>query len=171
MGLSRTGGQVMSTRSGDLDPGVLVYLLEARRLDSAALSRLLNKHSGLLGADMRDLLVREAEDPRAAEAVELSCCQARKFLGALVAVLGGLNTPDLYGRVGERAATIRARICDRLEYPGPHRMERASPSTPPIISSDGSRLVVRAVQIDEDLIITRHTHRLIEGGAAHDHDV
>lgn len=105
MGFTPTGGLVMGTRTGDLDPGVLLHLLEARGLTPAALNELVNKQSGLLGvsgvgADMRDLLAKESTEPHAAEAVELFCYQARKFLGALAAVLGGLDTLIFTGGSG-----------------------------------------------------------------------
>ncbi|MFL5759651.1 MAG: acetate/propionate family kinase [Thermomicrobiales bacterium] len=171
MGFTPTGGLVMSTRSGDLDPGVLLYLLESRGLDATALNRFVNKEAGLLGvsgssADMRDLLAREAEDPRAAEAVALFCYQARKFIGALVAALGGLDTLVFTAGIGERAAPIRARICAGLEYLDLQIDEARNATPAPIISSEGSRVVVRVIPTDEDLMIARHTHRLIaEGGA------
>jgi acetate kinase len=173
MGLTPTGGLVMSTRSGDLDPGVLLYLLESRGLDAAALSRLVNKEAGLLGvsgssADMQDLLAREAADPRAAEAVELFCYQARKFLGALVAALGGLDTLVFTAGIGEHAAVIRARICDGLQYLGLEVDAARNARHAPIISSDASRVVVRVIPTDEDLMIARHTYRLIaEKGAGY----
>jgi acetate kinase len=163
----------MSTRSGDLDPGVLLYLLEARGLGSADLSRLVNKQAGLLGvsgstADMKDLLAREAVDPRAADAVALFCYQARKFLGALVAALGGLDTLVFTAGIGEHAAVIRARICDGLEYLGLRLEPARNAAHAPIISSDASRVVVRVIPTDEDLMIVRHTYRLIaEEGAGH----
>jgi acetate kinase len=173
MGLTPTGGLVMSTRSGDLDPGVLLYLLESRGLDAAALSRLVNKEAGLLGvsgssADMQDLLEREAADPRAAEAVALFCYQARKFVGALVAALGGLDTLVFTAGIGQHAPVIRARICDGLQYLGLELDTARNAEHAPVISSDASRVVVRVMPTDEDLVIVRHTYRVIaEKGAVH----
>jgi acetate kinase len=173
MGLTPTGGLVMGTRTGDLDPGVLLYLLESRGLDAAALSRLVNKQAGLLGvsgssADMQDLLEREEVDPRAAEAVALFCYQARKFLGALVAALGGLETLVFTAGIGQHSAVIRARICAGLEYLGLRVDQTRNAAHAPIISSDASRVVVRVMPTDEDLMIARHTFRLVaEGGAVH----
>jgi acetate kinase len=171
MGFTPTGGLVMSTRTGDLDPGVLLYLLESRGLDPAALNRFVNKEAGLLGvsgssADMRDLLACEATDPRAADAVALFCYQARKFVGALVAALGGLDTLVFTAGIGERAAVIRARICDGLGYLDLQIDEARNTAHAPIISSDASRVVVRVIPTNEDLMIARHTRRLIaeEGG-------
>jgi acetate kinase len=177
MGLTPTGGLVMGTRTGDLDPGVLLYLLESRGFDPAALSRLVNKEAGLLGvsgssADMEDLLAREATDPQAAEAIALFCYQARKFLGALVAALEGLDTLVFTAGIGEHAAVIRARICDGLGYLGMEVDAARNANHASIISTDTSRVVVRVIPTDEDLIIARHTHRFIkEGGADHADDV
>jgi acetate kinase len=166
MGLTPSGGLMMSTRSGDLDPGVLLYLLESRGLDPYALSRLVNQESGLLGAsgsspDMEDLLTRESADPQAAEAVALFCYQARKFLGALAAALGGLDTLVFTAGIGENAPVIRARICNGLEYLGMRVDAERNQKHAPIISTDESRVVVRVIPTDEDLIIARHTHRFI----------
>jgi acetate kinase len=177
MGLTPAGGLVMSTRTGDLDPGVLLYLLETRGLDPAALSRLVNKEGGLLGvsgssADMQDLLAREAADPRAAEAVALFCYQARKSLGALAAALGGLDTLVFTAGIGQHAAVIRARICEGLEYLGLRVDAARNDVQAPIISGAASRVVVRVIPTDEDLVIARHTRRVIaEKGADHDDDV
>jgi len=170
MGLTPTGGLVMSTRSGDLDPGVLLHLMESQGLDQTALSRLLSKESGLLGvsgssSDMADLLAREAADPQAAEAVALFCYQARKFLGSLVAALNGLDTLVFTAGIGEHAAVIRARICDELGYLGVQVDPTRNEEHAPIISTNSSRVVVRVIPTDEDLIIARHTHRLISTGA------
>jgi len=173
MGLSPTGGLVMSTRSGDLDPGVLLHVMESRGLDTAGLSKLVNKQAGLLGvsstsADMQDLLESEADDPRAADAVALFCYQARKFVGALVAALGGLDTLVFTAGIGERAAPIRARICDGLEYLGLLIDAERNDVHASIISTAASRVVVRVMRTNEDLVIARHTRRLIEEGGNDD---
>jgi acetate kinase len=173
MGLTPTGGLVMSTRTGDLDPGVLLFLLESRGLSPAALSRLVNKEAGLLGvsgttADMQDLLAREATDSRAADAVALFCYQARKHLGGLVAALGGLDTLVFTAGIGQHSAAIRERICEGLGYLGLEVDAARNAAHAPIISSHGSQVVVRVIPTDEDLMIARHTHRLIlEEGARH----
>jgi acetate kinase len=177
MGLSPTGGLVMSTRSGDLDPGVLLYLLQERGLDAVGLSRLVNKQSGLLGvsatsSDMRDLLAREADgDEHAADAVALFCYQARKFIGALTAALGGLDTLVFTGGMGERATVIRERICGELEYLGLGLDSERNAQQASVISRSASRVVVRVIPTDEDLIIARHTHRLIQEGAVNGYHV
>jgi acetate kinase len=168
MGLTPTGGLMMGTRPGDLDPGVMLYLLNAKHLDAAELEAVVTQRSGLLGvsgtsSDMKSLLDRRASDPRAAEAVELFCYLARKHLGALAAVLGGLDTLVFTGGIGERAAPVREAICGGLEHLGirldPERNRRHAAT----ISIDGSGCTVRVIATDEDLMIARHTARLLGG--------
>jgi acetate kinase len=166
MGFTPTGGLVMGTRCGDLDPGVLLYLLQAQGMDPAALNELVNRQAGLLGvsgssADMHDLLDREPTDPHAAEAIELFCYQARKFLGALSAVLGGLETLIFTGGIGEHAAAVRQRICTGLDFLGIQLDPRRNEVHGPIISHDGSPVTVRVMRTDEDRMIARHTYRLV----------
>lgn len=166
MGFTPTGGLMMGTRSGDLDPGVLLYLLQARSMAPDAVSTLVNRQAGLLGVsgtsgDMRELLDREPSDPAAAEAVALFCYQARKSLGALVAVLGGLDTLIFTGGIGEHAAPIRQRICADLPFLGLQLAPQRNALHAPIISSDQSAVTVRVVKTDEDLMIARHTYRLL----------
>jgi len=165
MGFTPTGGLVMGTRSGDLDPGVLLYLLE-KGLSPPQLGDLVNKQAGLLGvsersADMRDLLGREANDSRAAEAISLFCYQAKKFLGALVAALGGLDTLVFTGGIGEHAAPVRWRICEGLEFFGIRLDPYRNAEHAPVISRDGTRVAVRVIPTDENLMVARHTRRLV----------
>ena len=167
MGFTPLEGLVMSTRSGDIDPGVLLYLLGEAKFSPAQLDSLLNKESGLLGvsassADMRDLLKIEAADPRAAEAIELFCYRVKKYIGAYAAVLGGLDTLVFSGGIGEHAPAIRERICDGLAFLGIELSPPANGSAAPIISSASSRVTVRIVCADEELVIARHTASLLE---------
>jgi acetate kinase len=167
MGFTPTGGLVMGTRSGDLDPSVPLFLLEERGLTPTEVSDLLNKQAGLLGisgtsADMRDLLDREAYDGRAALAVALFCYQAKKFLGALAAALGGLDALVFTGGIGEHAAPVRERICEDLEFLGIRLDTDRNAAHAPVISSDDAAVTVRVVPTDEDLMVARHTRRLIE---------
>jgi acetate kinase len=162
MGFSPTGGLMMGTRSGDLDPGVLIHLAETRRLGPAELSELVNRRSGLLGvsgrgSDMRELLAAEATDPLAAEAVQLFCYQARKHLGALTTVLGGLDTLVFTGGIGEHAAPVRERICTRLEFLGIILDATKNERNAPVISTDEGPVTVRVISTDEDVMIARHT--------------
>jgi acetate kinase len=166
MGFTSTGGLAMGTRSGDLDPGVLVHLLRSRRMGVDALDALVNEESGLLGvsgttSDMRDLLAREGGDRRAAEAVELFCYVAKKHLGALVAVLGGLDTLVFTGGIGEHAAPVRERICEGLEFLGVALDADRNANNEGVVSGEGSRVTVRVMPTDENLMVARHTRRLV----------
>jgi acetate kinase len=166
MGFTPTGGLVMGTRSGDLDPGVLLYIAEERGLNPREIGELVNRRAGLLGvsetsADMRDLLSRETGDPRAAEAVALFCYQARKFLGALAAALGGLDTLVFTGGIGEHAAPVRWRICEGLEFLGIRLDEGRNAERASIVSRDDAPVTVRVIPTDENLMVARHTLRLV----------
>jgi len=166
MGFTPAGGLAMGTRPGDLDPGVLLHLLRSKGMTPAALSELVNREAGLLGvsgtsADMRDLLSRMAADPRAAEAVALFCYQAKKFLGALVVALGGLDTLVFTGGIGEHAATVREQICEGLEFLGVGLDLERNAEHAPIISRDDAVVTVRVLPTNEDLMIARHTRDLV----------
>ena len=165
MGFTPAGGLVMGTRSGDLDPGVLLHLL--RTMAPGALGELVNRESGLLGisgtsADMRDLLERETDDPRAAEAVVLFCYQAKKFLGSLAAALGGLDAFVFTGGIGEHAAAVRWCICEDLGFLGITLDPERNAEDAPVVSGDGGSVVVRVIPTDEDLMIARHTRELVK---------
>jgi acetate kinase len=167
MGFTPTGGLVMGTRSGDLDPNVPLFLLEERDLTPTEVSDLLNKRAGVLGvsgtsADMRDLLEREAYDGHAAEAVALFCYQAKKFLGGLAAALGGLDALVFTGGIGEHAAPMRERVCEGLEFLGIRLDPDRNAAHAPVISSDDAAVSVRVVPTDEDLMVARHTRKLID---------
>jgi acetate kinase len=167
MGFTSSGGLVMGTRSGDLDPSVPLFLLKERGLTPSEVSDLVNKQAGLLGvsetsADMRDLLDREAYDRRAAEAIALFCYQAKKFLGALAAALGGLDALVFTGGIGEHAAPVRERVCENLGFLGIRLDPERNAAHAPVISSDDAAVTVRVVPTDEDLMVARHTRRLIE---------
>jgi len=166
MGFTPTGGLMMGTRCGDLDPGVLLYLLQVRGMRPQQVNDLVNQEAGLLGvsgvsSDMRDLLAREATDPRTADAVALFCYQARKYLGAMSAVLGGLETLVFTGGIGEHAAPVRARICAGMEFAGIGLDPDLNRRHAAVISRDGARVMVRVMRTDEDLMIARHTLRLL----------
>lgn len=164
MGFTPAGGLVMGTRPGDLDPGVLLHLLLS--MDPDALGELVNRESGLLGvsgtnADMRDLLEREADDPRAAEAVALFCYQAKKSLGSLAAALGGLDALVFTAGIGEHAPAVRWRICEGLGFLGVRLDPERNAKNAPVVSYDGGPVTVRVIPTDEDLMIARHTYELI----------
>jgi acetate kinase len=171
MGFSPTGGIMMGTRSGDLDPTVITYLARARAMTTDALERLVNNESGLLGVsgysqDMRDLLDRATSNREAADAIELYCYVARKQFGALAAALGGVNTIVFTGGVGEHAAPIREKICSGLEYLGVQLHCKRNAAHEAVISADSSRVVVRVIATDEDLVIAKHVVRLLDGRSA-----
>jgi acetate kinase len=168
MGFTPAGGLMMGTRPGDLDPGVLLYLLVERGMTPAAVNELVNQKAGLLGvsgigADMRDLLGKEATDAQAAEAITLFCYQARKYLGALVAVLGGLDTLVFTGGIGEHAPSVRLRICEGLDFLGIRIDPDRNAADAPAISPEGGPVTVRVLRTDEDLMIARHTSELLTG--------
>ena len=123
MGFTPAAGLVMSTRSGDLDPGLLSYLSRHEGMTPVQFERMVNHESGLLGisgisSDMRDLCARESTDARAADAVALFCYQAKKWIGAYAAALGGLDTLVFTGGIGENSPLIRARVCAGLGFLG-----------------------------------------------------
>jgi acetate kinase len=163
MGLTALGGLMMGTRPGDIDPGVLLYLLRSRRYALSELDELLWDRSGLFGvsqssADMRTLLERRATDVAAAEAVDLFIYQAKKYIGALVAVLGGLDILVFTGGIGEHAAPVRWEIAQGLSYLGVALDSVRNDGGSPIVSSDGSGVLVRVMVAQENLMVARHTY-------------
>jgi acetate kinase len=161
MGLTPTGGFMMGTRSGDLDPGVLLHLLRGG-YSAEKLETLLNHEAGLLGvsgesSEMRVLLEKRKTEPAADLAVQMFCYQVRKFVGAFAAALGGLDTLVFTGGIGEHAATVRAEVCSGLQYLGLALDGAANNRNDEVISAAGGRCVVRVVETDEDLMIARHT--------------
>ena len=167
MALTPAGGFMMGTRTGDLDPGVLLYLLR-QGWSSEQLGRLIDRESGLLGvsgssSDMKTLLEQRATSSHAAEAVEMFCYQVRKFVGAYAAVLGGLDTLVFTGGMGERAGQIRAEVCRGLEHLGVQVDVAENARHSEVISTAASRCKVRVVKTDEDLMIARHTRRVVLG--------
>jgi acetate kinase len=167
MGLTPTGGFIMGTRSGDLDPGVLLYLMN-KGYSADRLEKMINHQSGMMGVsgqtgDMRVLLEKRQTDSDAALAVKIFCYQVRKFIGAFAAVLGGLDTLVFAGGIGERAVPVRAEICEGLEYMGIMLDSSANGRNAEIISANASRCAVRVVKTDEDLMIARHTRKTLAG--------
>jgi acetate kinase len=167
MGLTPLGGLVMGTRPGDLDPGVLLYLVQRKRYDPERLATLLNDESGLLGvsgstSDMKTLLERRGADPRAAEAVAMFCASARKHIGGLAAALGGLDTLVFTGAIGERAAAVRAEICGDLGFLGIRLDGAKNDANAEIVSASSAPCTVRVIPTDEELMIARHTAAAVE---------
>jgi acetate kinase len=165
MGLTPAGGFMMGTRTGDLDPGVLIYLMRETGCDADRLDRLVNRESGLLGvggsADMKTLLERRDAGPEAALAVAMFCYQARKEIGALAAALGGLDTLVFTGGIGERAAPVRAAICDGLGHLGVKLDAEHNAAHAETVSAAGSACRVRVIETNEELMIARHCRAVL----------
>jgi acetate kinase len=166
MGFTPTGGLPMSTRSGDLDPGLVAYLARNEGMTVEQFHEMVNTRSGLLGVselspDVRDLLAKERTDSRAAEAIALFCYQAKKGIGALTAALGGLDTLVFAGGIGENAPTIRARICEGLDCLGIVLEDARNEAAASVISKEGSRVTVRVMRTDEESEIAQSVHDLL----------
>lgn len=164
MGFTAAAGLPMSTRSGDLDPGLVWYLARTEKMKPRQFNNMVNKQSGLLGisetsSDMRDLLAREASDIRAAEAVTHFCYQTRKWIGAYAAALGGLDTLVFAGGIGENASSVRVRICASLDFLGITLDEAKNENGADIISARTSRVTVRVIRTNEELMIARAAFR------------
>jgi acetate kinase len=166
MSFTPTAGVPMSTRSGDLDPGLVWYLARTEGLDAKKFNEMVNFQSGLLGvseisSDMHDLLDRETQDVRAAEAVALFCYQVKKWIGAFAAALGGLNTLVFAGGIGENAPTVRARICDGLEFLGVELEKKRNAANADLISAADGRVAVRVIRTDEEQMIAKTVCRVL----------
>ncbi len=169
MGFTPAAGLVMSSRSGDLDPGLLSFLSRTRKMTSWEFERMVNHESGLLGvsetsSDMRDLLAREDRDVRAAEAVELFCYQARKWIGSFAAVLGGVDTLVFSAGIGENCPPVRRRICAALGFLGIELDSARNARNAPQISSAAGRVTVRVIRTDEESMIAQSVTRLLRLG-------
>ena len=170
MGFTPAAGLSMSTRTGDLDPGLSYYLARTERMTAAQFQQMVNHESGLIGvsgtsSDMRDLLAHETGDARAAEAVALFCYQAKKWIGSFAAALGGLDTLVFAGGIGENAPLIRERICDGLDFLGIELHRKRNVQNALLISTDGSGAKVRVIRTDEELMIARSVIRLLNVGS------
>lgn len=166
MGFTPTAGMPMSTRSGDLDPGLVDYFARTEGMTCAQFHELVNRQSGLLGIseispDMRDLLDRQKDDVRAAEAVAHFCYQLKKWLGAYAAALGGLDILAFTGGIGENAAEVRRRACQGLEFLGIELDAARNEAHAAVISTEQSRVQVRVIHTDEERVIARAVWRVI----------
>jgi len=166
MGFTPTSGLPMSTRPGDLDPGLVWYWMRTENLTPKQFNNLINHESGLFGisetsSDMRDLLDRETQDVRAAEAVALFCYQVKKWIGAFAAALGGLDTLVFAGGIGENAPTVRARICDGLGFLGIELEEKRNAANEGVISAAASQVAVRVIRTDEERMIAKTVCRVL----------
>ena len=169
MGLTPTGGVIMGTRSGDLDPGVLVYLMREKKFDAARIEALVDQRSGLLGisgvsSDMRLLHEAAAANPDARLAIEMFCCSVRKQIAAMIAVLDGLDMLVFTGGIGENDAQVRTEICSGLAWIGVSldASRNRSASNPFGDIHDGaSRCKVHVLASQEDEQIARHAWALL----------
>ena len=166
MGFTPTAGLVMSTRSGDLDPGLAPYLARTEQMTTSQFYKMVNHESGLLGvsetsSDMRDLCASETSDVRAAEAVALFCYQAKKWIGSFAAALGGLDTLVFAGGIGENSPVVRARICEGLNFLGIKLDKASNAKCAAKISTNASRVTVRVMRTDEELMIARSVSRVL----------
>ncbi len=169
MSFTPAAGVPMGTRSGDIDPGLFGYLASEEGLDAKGFNEMVNFESGLVGvsetsSDMSDLLKSEKTDQRASEAVTLFCYQVKKWIGAFAAALGGLDTLVFSAGIGENAPTVRARICDGLEFLGIELEEKRNTANEGVISRDKSRVSVRVIRTDEEFMIAKMVCRLLDIG-------
>lgn len=167
MGFTPSGGLMMGTRPGDLDPGVLLHLARVKNIPLADLERLIDQRSGLLGVsgtsgDVATLLARRTNDPAAAEAIALFCWIARKHVAAMTASLGGIDTLVFTGGIGEHAAPVRAEICAGLDYLGIALDADANAAHAATISPVAGSCTVRVVATDEERMIARHTRACVD---------
>jgi acetate kinase len=168
MAFTPMAGLVMGTRPGDLDPGLLVYLMKEQKLTAGQMDEFIAHQCGLLGVsetsgDMRDLLAARAADHRAAEAVELFCYQAKKFLCALAGALGGLETVVFAGGIGEHSPEARAGICEGLGFLGLELDAARNARGGEVISSNESRVTVRVIATDEEIVMARIVRSALHG--------
>jgi acetate kinase len=170
MGFTPTGGFMMGTRCGDLDPGVLLFLMNEKGCSTAEVDQIVNRRSGLLGVslispDMKTLIERRGNDPLADQAVRMFCYHLRRNIGALAAVLEGLETLVFTGGIGEHAGPVRWETCQGLRHLGIHLDTEKNRNNAEIISTPSSPCTVRVMHTDEELLIARHTRKLILSGA------
>ena len=175
MGFTPTAGLVMSTRSGDLDPGLAPYLARTEQMTTKQFYEMVNHKSGTarrFGNQLRHARPARAgsRDVRAAEAVALFCYQAKKWIGSFAAALGGLDTLVFAGGIGENAPLVRARICEGLGFLGIELNESRNAENAAVISTDASRVTVRVIRTDEELMIARSVCRILGAGAVNKKD-
>jgi acetate kinase len=168
MSFTPSSGVPMSSRSGDLDPGLAGYLARTEQMTAREFSEMSGARSGLLGmsetsADMHTLLACEAGDVRAAEAVAVFCYQVKKCVGSFVAALGGLDTLVFAGGIGENATAVRERVCRGLSHLGVTLDPARNDVSADVVSTDSSACTVRVVQTDEEAVIARETSAVLKG--------
>jgi acetate kinase len=167
MGFTPTAGLPMSRRAGDIDPGLVAYLARTEGMTADGFDEMVNTKSGLLGisetsSDVRDLLQREKDDVRAAEALAIFCYRVKQAIGGFAAALGGLDTVVFSGGIGEQAAEIRARILDGLEFLGIVLDPARNAANAAVITRDDSRVRGRVIRTDEESEIARATREVLK---------
>ncbi len=166
MGFTPAGGIVMSTRSGDIDPGLARYFMQTEKMTVEAFDKMVTLESGLLGisettSDMYDLITLEDEDVRAAEAVRLFCYQVKKEIGAYAAALGGVDTLIFAGGIGEKSSLLRSRICSGLEFLGIELDEEQNAAHAAVISPESGRATIRVMHTDEARVIAQSVREVL----------
>jgi acetate kinase len=172
MAFTPTSGLMMGTRPGDLDPGLLIYLMKDQKLPADDMDKFISQRCGLIGvsdtsSDMRDLLSVRSKNSRAAEAVQLFCYQAKKHLCALTSTLGGLDTIVFAGGIGERAPEVRAGICEGLDFLGLKLDASKNARGCDVISVETSQVSVRIIPTDEEIVIARIAYSMLQHSGAH----
>ncbi len=167
MGFTPAGGIPMSSRSGDLDPGLVLYLMKTEKLTPEEFNHMIHSESGILGvsetsSDMRDLLELEASDKKASDAINMFCYAVKKNIGAFTSILKGLDTLVFTGGIGENAPEIRKRICEGLEFMGIELDTKNNLQNKDLISCINSRVKIRIIQTDEESMIAKMTYDLLK---------
>jgi acetate kinase len=172
MSFTPTGGTMMNTRSGDIDPNVVTYLYEKNHANKEELDHLFNKESGIKavaesGDPIQLLIERRESDPKAEQAIQMFCYHIKKQIGALTAVLGGLDILVFTGGIGEHQPVIRETICDGLEFLGIHFDRESNNRSAPEISRKNSEVSIRVITADEEFIIAKQTMALLKHQEQH----
>jgi acetate kinase len=166
MAFTPAAGLVMGTRPGDMDPGLLLYIMRLENFTPDEMEHLVNSRCGLAGVsngapDMRELLARRSTDSNAREAVDLYCYSAKKYIGAFAAALGGVDTLVFSGGIGENSSEVRSAICDGLQELGIRIDEARNAASEPLISPAGARTAVRVIATDEESVMARIVSDLV----------
>lgn len=166
MSFTPAAGIPMSSRSGDIDPGVAWYIMKSEHLSADQFNHLINHESGLLGmsetsGDMTDLLIQESSDFRACEAISVFCYEVRKKIGAYSAALGGIDTLVFSGGIGENAPIIRQRVCEHLKFLGIELDNEHNQMNSSLISADNGKVAVRVIPTDEEWMLAQIVNGMI----------
>ncbi len=167
MGFTPLEGLLMGTRSGDIDPSLILYIMGKEGLSLNEAGTLLNKHSGLIGisgesSDMREILTAKNESRRAKNAFDLFCYRIKKYLGSYAAAMGGLDAFVFTGGIGENASEVREEVCRDLQFLGIELDQERNKNKENIISTDSSRVKVMRIPTNEELVIALDTAKIVE---------